>query len=372
MKKFYCIVVVIVSCSIFSPCVGNIKPQSTNGFEIKGIARNVKDSSWVYLKVDNKILDSSMVLGEKFLLRGEVNGPTDCLLYLQNFQDYKLFWVENMPMTFDGEMGKFREAKISGSSTQAEEDVLESVILPLRKEEDSLSILLRNETGTDEKLGFKKKLRDLDTQEQGADIIFIKNHPWSLVSVHVLNVYKTTWSKEIVTELFDRLSDKMKSSTEGKQIQKYIEVSVNPKVGDHFVDFELPNVDGKIIKLSEIKGKFILLDFWAALCGPCRAENKELVKTYRAYHPKGFEILGVSGDNDKTNWLTAIKEDGLVWENVSDLKGDMESLPFLIYGINGIPDNFLIDENGKIVGRNLRGDDLRKKLSELLANEQKQ
>ena len=127
----------------------------------------------------------------------------------------------------------------------------------------------------------------------------------------------------------------------------------------------MENTIGEMKKLSDFNDKIILLEFWASNCGPCRQENPNLVKTYESYQPKGFEIFAVSQDTKKTNWLKAIEEDGLPWLQVSDLKGRDNSAS-LIYGINAIPDNFLIDKNGIIIGRNLRGEKLNEKLASLL------
>ena len=138
----------------------------------------------------------------------------------------------------------------------------------------------------------------------------------------------------------------------------------NPKTGEQFVDFEMNDTNGGAQKLSSIKGKAVLLEFWASSCGPCRQENPNLVKTYEEYHPKGFEIFAISLDESEESWKKAIEKDGLSWTHVSDLKGS-DNKAGLIYGVNGIPDNFLIDQNGKIVARNLRGEKLDEKLAEL-------
>ena len=131
------------------------------------------------------------------------------------------------------------------------------------------------------------------------------------------------------------------------------------------IDFFRENSIDSLKKLSELKGKVILLEFWASWCGPCRQENPNLVKTYKNFKPKGFEIFAVSLDENKESWLRAIEKDNLNWEHVSDLKGDRNEAS-LIYGVNGIPDNFLIAENGEIIGRNLRGDKLNRILKEIL------
>lgn len=130
-------------------------------------------------------------------------------------------------------------------------------------------------------------------------------------------------------------------------------------------EFALPNPDGKIISLSSFKGKIVLIDFWASWCGPCRAENPNVVKLYKKYKEKGFEIFGVSLDKEKDKWLEAIKKDGLTWTHVSDLKA-WDTPLVKLYNFNGIPCTFLIDKEGKIIAKNLRGEELEEKLKEVL------
>ncbi len=117
--------------------------------------------------------------------------------------------------------------------------------------------------------------------------------------------------------------------------------------------------------LSAFKGQYVLIDFWASWCGPCRLENPNVLKTYRKFHSKGFTVLGVSLDDHKDKWLAAIRQDGLPWTQVSDLKGWKNEVA-VQYGIEGIPMNFLLDKEGKIVAKGLRGQDLEKQLEESL------
>lgn len=309
-------------------------------FTINGTTNNLEDGTELLLinTLNDKVINSTIVSENKFSITGTLEeSPTRTVLRTKNYSEYKFLWLENSEIEFNASNSNFRNAIISGSETE------------------QLSQSLHKQTDT---VASREKKHQIEME-------FIKNHPNSIISSYILSVYSTTWGKEKTSELFENFSKENKETEYGKKIANYIQLNKDPEIGEEFVDFEMKDSKGKIRKLSDLKGKIILLEFWSSTCGPCRKENPNLVNTYEKYNPYGFEIFAVSQDTDKTRWLKAIEKDKLNWIHLSDLKG-YSNKASLIYGIKGIPDNFLIDKNGIIISRNLRGEELNKKLSEIM------
>lgn len=320
--------------------VSSFSQPENKKFEIVGNVSGFQDGTFIRLydfsTGMNVFWDSAKIIKGKFLFKGTINTAYQKVgIISTDFNNIKTFWLEAGILHFNATIGKFRNAKITGSSMQQEEDKLQRLIQRNPKNEKAINI------------------------------DYIKNHPNSFISGNILKVYCSTWGKETSKQLYEGLTERVKQSAFGKSIHEYLSLTKDIKVGDKFVDFSLPNFDGKEIALSDYKNKYVLLDFWGSWCAPCREENPNLVKTYNEFKDKGFDILGVSVETNRKAWMDAIHQDGIIWESVSDLKGD-DNRAALIYGISSYPTNFLIDPHGIIIAKDLRGEALSKKLSELL------
>lgn len=337
-------------------------------FKIEGTVEGLENGTWLYLKLSSPqdMIDSTQVANGKFTLKGKLAEPaTQVVLLTKNYTNYVFFWLENKNITMILKGGEFKKGIIKGSATQTENEEIQKIIQPIGLKEDSLRTAFSKTTDPSLKSELRKQIANIKHEEYNAYFNYAKNHPNSLIIANITDVYSTTWGKEKTKNIYQLFTPSIQKTTYAKNINSFLTLSQEVKIGGKYADFEQANTDGKKVKLSDIKGKYILLEFWGSWCGPCREENPELVKTYNAYKAKGFEILGVAADNNKAQWLKAIKDDKLPWENVCDLKGDKNEAG-LIYGISAYPTNYLIDENGIIIAKNLRGKALAAKLADLL------
>ena len=194
---------------------------------------------------------------------------------------------------------------------------------------------------------------------------FIKKNPNSLVSLDALNVIdRLSPDYTVVAPLFNSLSASVKNSGDGRAFAYKLDRRKVMEVGAMALPFTQNDPDGKPISLSDFKGKYVLVDFWASWCYACRLENPNVVKAYNIYHEKGLEVLSVSLDKTKEAWLKAIKKDGMPWNHVSDLKYWKNEVA-VMYDIKAVPQNMLLDKTGRIIGKNLKGEQLVAKLAEI-------
>ena len=221
-----------------------------------------------------------------------------------------------------------------------------------------------NDEATMEKI-YKEYDQVERNQQSYVNLFIVKNYS-SFVSPYIL--YNNRLNYEL-NELEDFVNNFniAKDNEFATLLNDYIAKLKRVSIGQSYLDFTQETPEGNMLSLSELvgKSKLLLVDFWASWCGPCRAENPNVVAVYKDYHEKGFDVLGVSLDMNRENWIKAIETDGLIWHNVSDLKY-WNNEAAKDYAISSIPSNLLIDEEGTIIAKNLRGEDLRKKVEKLL------
>ena len=206
--------------------------------------------------------------------------------------------------------------------------------------------------------------QELSLYEKG----FMNSNPSSYIASLILERLLTTQKilQPEAAAIFNGFDQKIKESVSGKKVNTIVSKPINPTaIGAKALNFKGPNPEGEIFSLESLKGKVTIIDFWASCCRPCRIENPNLVRLYKRMHDKGLEIVGVSLDKSKVNWERAIEDDGLIWNHVSSLQYWKEPIAVL-YGVRSIPEAFVLNEDGVIVAKNLRGAQLDAKIEELL------
>ncbi len=278
------------------------------------------------------------------------------------------FFGDNIAYTINGSASNLAEATVTGGALF---DLYKNATEP-EIEFSKYSMELRTKFNEANKAGdtakaqsiyeeYRSEAKKIDSLKTNV----IKSNPASSVSAYlVYNLYSHNPLDEL-REGLAMLDSSLVSNTYYSALLDRAKVLESVAVGHSAPDFTQNDAEGNPVSLSSFKGKYLLVDFWASWCGPCRGENPNVVKLYADYKDKGFDILGVSLDQKKEAWLKAIEDDQLAWNHVSDLKGWGNEVAKL-YGVSSIPHTILLDKEGKIIAKNLRGEELRAKIAELL------
>lgn len=316
-------------------------------------------------------IDSAVSKKGSFTMKaGAVEYPQLIQLVAGDTRKRTSFYLENSEITVEGTLDSLFKAEVKGSKTQDEYQAFVDSNKPLSDSYASLysEYQTASQSGDAAKVAeIEKKAEEIQNQMIENQKNFVKNNPSSYVSPSILSSLAYEMEATEIEAIMNNFDTAIVNLPQMKDLKSRVEVMKAVAVGQKAPDFTMNDVDGKPVTLSSRFGpKLLLLDFWAAWCGPCRQENPNVVKVYKEFNKKGFDVFGVSLDQTREDWVKAIADDQLTWTHVSDLQYWNNSAAKL-YAVQAIPANFLLDENGIIIGRNLRGEDLYNKVSEVLS-----
>lgn len=367
VKKY----VFIIVLNALAPVIVNAQHGA---FTARGYIKGLPDGE-VYLaygSFNTMKADTVLAKNGSFVFKGRVKEPCYAMLFTHDYRLKVDLFIDTGKIVINGDINAVEETNVKGSRIVNEYAAYNKSVVDSRKPVQKIyeAWMSAYQAGDSLKSSeYQQRFitaRDSQSVAQAnGQLKFIQQHPGSYVSAWELIHRIDGHSLQQGIALYDGLSPTIQQSKQGQEIANRIALLSKVATGNVAPVFKQASLDNKSVSLADYKGKYVLLEFWASWCGPCRAEIPNLINEYEQFKGKGFDILSVSLDDDKVKWKTAVQQHNMPWAQVSDLKGWKNDVARL-YGINAVPANFLIDPEGKIVAQNLRGDLLGSKLTEIL------
>ncbi len=348
-----------------------------NEFLISGTAEGFEDGQKVFLQVqgENEMMakDTVEVKNGKFEIKGAFESLEIAIVTLEGNNPIP-FIMENGNITIKVNKDTIQNSTVGGTPENdlfqdysSKTKVIYKKITDFQssKQQEFMSAQAANDTATMNGLMNQLKTMQDELVVLAKDVIAKNDDKYLSALLLENNLATQTITAEEAKTYFEKFTDKIKQTRAGKSIEKIVKAATAVVIGKPAPDFSAPSPEGTTVSLKESLGKVTIIDFWASWCAPCRQENPNVVAMYNELHDKGLNIIGVSLDRDGDQWKEAITKDGLTWAHVSNLKFWQDPIAEL-YNVKSIPATFILDENGNIVAKDLRGDALKAKVKELL------
>jgi peroxiredoxin len=345
--------------------------DNDNSFTLNGNIDIADDTKVYILQADQNnqpfIKDSTTVKSNQFSFKGMSATPQISYMQVEGVGGYVLTILENGLINADLFKDSISNSQVYGTKSNDDFIKYKSETKTLVENMNSISFAAQDAVMNGDVETAMKLEKDYNRKEQEVLLYewdFITDNLDSYMSALLLEVFmvENKVNKDSIIDIYESLSNRIKVSDVGKNIADLLNQYSDPiEIGETAPDFTGPSVDGTNVTFSQVLGKVTLLDFWAAWCRPCRIENPNLVRMHKKYKDDGLQIVGVSLDRTKDQWLKAIEDDNLPWIHISNL--DFWNDPIARkYSIRAIPQSYLVDKNGVVIGKNLRGNDLEEKI----------
>ena len=346
--------------------VNKIIPPVSKGYSLKGNIKGLKDSTLVFLQdVQGNMVAQDYAKNGKFTLNGKVDDISFFQLCFIGTKETTELFLGNEDVAVTGQISILKNAVFTGSVSQSDYKSFVKGFLPINEKLGKLIATINAEKPSPKRDSLIKVFNVNRTALKSFTDDFLKRKSASPVSAFILYQFKALYEEDAFEAKYKALQASAKKIVFAKEIERMIAAAKIGTVGSMAADFTQNDTANKPVSLSSFRGKYVLVDFWASWCRPCRMENPNVLAAYNKYKDKNFTVLGVSLDKDKESWVKAINDDKLPWTHISDLQ-QWSNAAAKMYKIESIPANMLIDPSGKIIGKNLRGEDLLDKLKETL------